>query len=95
MEQRAQQIIEQHFSFDVPSYKEVKNEHGYTGFMDIYLRYSKNDQSMSTSADYNVMLELASIDQFRNQNTTFNNIYKVTSFPKKVKIRIFLKNNFS
>ena len=68
MEQRAKKIIKQHFLMDVPSYEEVKND-GYTGFMHIYLRYSTNDQTMSTSANYNVMLELASIDQLRNQNT--------------------------
>ena len=74
LEQRAQQIIKQHFaSFpDVPSYEEVKNELGYTGFMHIYLRHSVNFQTTSTTADYTVTVELASIDKFRDHNTTFN-----------------------
>ena len=74
MEQRAQKIIKQNFSLNIPSYEEAKNKYGYNGFMEIYLRYSRNDQTMSTSADYNVMLELASIDKFRNQNIIFNSI---------------------
>ena len=69
MEQRAQEIIKQHLSKNAPSYEEVKSV-GFTGYMDVYLRYSGNDQTMSSAAEYNVMLELASIDQFRDQNTT-------------------------
>ena len=72
MEQRAQQVIKHELSIDSPSYEEVTNKFGCTGFMDCYLRLSKNNQTMSTSADFHVMLELASIDQFRNQNTTFD-----------------------
>ena len=77
MEQRAQQIIKQELSMVAPSYEQVKNKHGFTGYMDCYLRYSKNTQKMSTHADFNVMLELASIDQFRYQNTIFNNHLKL------------------
>ena len=74
MEQRAQEIIKQELSVNALSYEEEKNKHGYTGFMDVYLKHSINYKKMSTSADFNVMLELASIDKFRDQNTTFNNL---------------------
>ena len=67
MEQRAQQLIKQHLGMDILSYEKTKSA-GLTGYMDIYLKYSKNNHKMSTSADHNVMLELASIDQFRNRN---------------------------
>ena len=93
MEQRAQEIIKQELSINALSYEEEKNKHGYTGFMDVYLKHSINYKKMSTSADFNVMSELASIDQFRNQNKIFDNflkLWKVTSFPKKVIIQIFL-----
>ena len=68
-EQRAQQIIKQHLSIIASPYEKVKNELGYTGFMHYYLQHSQNDQTMSTTADYNVMLELASIDKFRDHKT--------------------------
>ena len=68
MERQAQKIIKQHLSMDdcdiLPSYEDVRNKYGYTGYMNVYLRNSKNDQSMSSSADLNVVLELAQIDQF-------------------------------
>ena len=62
MEQRAQEIIYQELSMKAPCYEEVKNKLGYTGYMGLYLKETRNDQKMSTSADFNVMLELASID---------------------------------
>ena len=74
LERRAQQIIKQHLSRNAPSYEEVKNKHDYTGFTEAYLRHSKNNQTMSTTADYNVMLKLASVDKLRDNNTTFNTI---------------------
>ena len=59
MERQAQKIIKQHLSMDdcdiVPSYEDVRNKYGYTGYMNVYLRNSKNDQSMSSSADLNVV----------------------------------------
>ena len=77
MERRAQEIIKQYLSIDAPSYEDVKNKHGYTGYMEVYLRNSRNDQTMSSTADYNVMLELASIDQFRDHNTILINFLKL------------------
>ena len=80
LEKRAQKIIKQYWSEelgDAPSYKEVKKELGATGFMEVYLVLSKNYQTMSNTADYNVMLELASIDQFRDHNTIFINFLKL------------------
>ena len=73
MEKRAQEIIKQHLSIDVPSYEYLKSV-GSTGFMDVYLLHSKNDHTMSTSADYNIMLELASLDQFRDHSTIFKSL---------------------
>ena len=45
--------------------------------MDIYLQYSTNKQTMSTTADYDDMLELARIDQFRNHKTIFASLLKL------------------
>ena len=67
MDQRAKEIIKQHNSLNVPSYEGVKTGE-YTGFMHVYLSYSKNNHTMSSSADNNIVLELASIDQFRDQS---------------------------
>ena len=69
LEQRAQQIIKQHLALNAPSYEELKNKLGWTGFMHYYLQHSINYQTMSSTADYNVMLELASIDKFRDHTT--------------------------
>ena len=76
LEQRAQEIIKQHLSVNTPSYADVKSD-GFTGYMEVYLQHSRNVQTMSSAADYNVMLELASVDQFRNQNTIFNSLLKL------------------
>ena len=76
MEQWAQEIIDQELSTNASSYEEVKNKLGYTGFMEVYLQYSKNNQTMSSTADYNVMLELASIDKFRDHSKILNSLQK-------------------
>ena len=68
-EQRAQQIIHEELLMDVTSYAEVRRA-GFTGYVDLYLTESTNHEKMSNSAEYNVMLELASIDQYRDRNTT-------------------------
>ena len=71
--QQARQIIKQRMSIDAPSYQELI-QRGFYGYTSFYLFYSRNDQTMSTNADYNVMLELASIDQFRDYKTVFNSL---------------------
>ena len=73
LEQRAQQIIKQHLAIDAPSYEDVK-KYKYTGYMEAYLGHSQNNQTMSTTADYIAMLELASIDKFRNHNIILYNL---------------------
>ena len=77
MEQRAQEIIKQHLSINTLSYEEEKNKHGYTGYMDVYLHCSKNDQTISSAAEFNIMLELASIDKLWDPNYTFNSLLKL------------------
>ena len=42
------------------------SESEFTGFMNYYLKHSRNDETMSTSADYFVMMRLAQIDQLRD-----------------------------
>ena len=67
MEQQAQQLIKQHLSKVAPSYRELtSSESQFTGFMNYYLKHSRNDETMSTSADYFVMMRLAQIDQLRD-----------------------------
>ena len=54
-----------------------------TGFMHYYLQYSKNDRTMSTTADYDVTMKLATIDQpgvHKKIKTYFNNNNFVMSF---------------
>ena len=64
MEQEAQQLIKQHLSIDAPSYKELTSyERPFYGFMHYYLEHSINDQTMSTTADFDVTMKLATIDQ--------------------------------
>ena len=71
LEEQAQQLIMQHLSLDAPSYQELI-QLGYTGLMHYYLHFSKNDRTMSTIADYDVTMELAKIDQPRdNKNHKF------------------------
>ena len=67
IEQNAQQLIKKVLSLDAPSYEELIRKR-FTGFMDFYLQLSRNDQIMSTTADMNVTIELASIDQLRDHN---------------------------
>ena len=64
-EQRAQQIIKQHISIEAPSYQQLL-QRGYYGYMDFYLSRLRNDETMSTTADFNVTMLLAQIDQFWN-----------------------------
>ena len=70
LSKRAAEIIDEHLEMDAPSYEDARKELGYTGYMEIYLQYSKITETMSTFADYNVMLELASIDQLWDKNIT-------------------------
>ena len=64
MDQRAQQIIKQRMSIDAPSYQQLIKR-GFYGYTSFYLFYSRNDQIMSSSADFKVAMQLARIDQFR------------------------------
>ena len=77
MEQLAQDTIMQHLSIDAPSYEDVKNKCGFTGYMDVYLQYSRNVQTMSSTADYDVMLLLAFIDELRDYKTIFTSFLKL------------------
>ena len=67
LEQQAQELIKQHLSKDAPSYQVLNSyEHPFYGFMEYYLFHSKNDETMSTTADYGVTMKLARIDQPRD-----------------------------
>ena len=67
LEQQAQQLIKQHLSADAPSYQELTSyEIPFSGFMEYYLQISKNEETMSTTADYGVTMKLARIDQPRD-----------------------------
>ena len=64
LEQEAQQLIKQHLSKDAPSYQKLRSyKNPYYGFVEYYLQFSRNFQTMSTTADYDVTMKLASIDQ--------------------------------
>ena len=65
LEQKAQQLIRQQLSLDVPSHQELIQLE-YTGFMHYYLHCSKNDQTMSTTANNFIAMKLARIDQPRD-----------------------------
>ena len=70
-EKRAQQLIKRYLSKDAPSYNELIQNVNTTcdgacvGYMHYYLDYSSSAQTMSTSADYKVTMELALIDQVK------------------------------
>ena len=66
-EKQAKALIKKHLGRDAPSYQELTSyENPYTGFMDFYLEHSRNDEKMTTSADYDVTMTLAEIDQSRD-----------------------------
>ena len=70
MERQAQKLIKQHLSKDAPSYKELtSSKNQLTGFMNYYLKQSRTDETMSSSADYFVMMRLAQTDQLRDSKT--------------------------
>ena len=69
-EKKAIEIIKQYLPTDTqvaPSYQELL-QRGYYGFMHYYLQGSKNDASMSNTADYNTTITLAQIDKQRDDN---------------------------
>ena len=68
--QQARQIIKQRMSIDAPSYQELI-QRGFYGYTSFYLFYSRNDQTMSTTADSKVAMQLAQIDQCRESHTVF------------------------
>ena len=65
IEQQAQQIIRRSTSLDAPSYQQLIQEGLFYGYMGFYLFKSRNDETMSTTADFDVTMQLAQIDQFR------------------------------
>ena len=67
LEQKAQQLIRQQLSLDVPSHQELIQLE-YTGFMHYYLHFSKKDLTMSTTADHDTTMKLAHIDQPGDKN---------------------------
>ena len=67
-EEEAKELIEQHLPNDTPtapSYQELI-QLGYNGFVGYYLKHSKTYETMSTTADYDVTMKLAHIDQPRD-----------------------------
>ena len=70
----ATKLLKNHLPKDTPgiacSYQELI-EGGFYGFMDFYLSSSKNDEKMSTTADYDVTMKLAQIDQQRDNTKYF------------------------
>ena len=87
MEQEAQQLIKQHLSIDAPSYHELIQCH-FTGFMHYYLQQSTNFQTMSTTADFDVTMKLATIDQ---PGVNKKLLFILVSI---ISLWIFLKKNF-
>ena len=64
-EKQAQKLIKQHLSKDAPSYQE-SIQLGYYGFLHYFLQFSINEETMTTSADFDVVMKLAHIDQQRD-----------------------------
>ena len=64
-EKEAKELIKQHVSKDAPSYQNLSQGNFY-GFMGYYLSHSKNNQTMSTTADHDVTIKLAKIDKLRD-----------------------------
>ena len=78
-EKQAKDLIKKHLGRDAPSYQELKSlkksselKNPYTGFMAYYLYNSKNDEKMTTSADYDVTMTLAKCDQPRDYKNLNN-----------------------
>ena len=64
-EKKALDLIKKHVGRDVFDYQFVRSC-SYYGFMDYYLTWSKNDEKMTTSADFDVTMTLAKYDQSRD-----------------------------
>ena len=67
-EKKAIELIKKYWPEDISdndSYQDLI-EHGYYGFGNYYLALSKNNETMSTTADYNVAIQLAKIDKQRD-----------------------------
>ena len=74
-EKKAHELINQHLpKFPISSPGESPPKYTYqklvqlgvSGFVNYYLAFSLNDQTMSTTADYNVTVKLAEIDKQRD-----------------------------
>ena len=74
-EKKAIELIKQHLPKDTPyigsSYQKLI-EGGCYGFMEYYLQYSKIEETMSTTADYNVAIQLAQIDKQRDNKDDYS-----------------------
>ena len=70
-EKKAIELIKQHVFMDAGSYQGFIN-YGWYGFMNFYLAFSKNNETMSTTADHNVTIQLAQIDKQRDNKNDYS-----------------------
>ena len=71
LEKEAKELIKQLVSNDAPSYQNLSQKN-FPGFMEYYLFHSKNDKTMSTTADYDVTMKLAEIDKQRDYKNDYS-----------------------
>ena len=75
-EKKAIELIKQHLSNDTscmalvtdPSFSYGTLTSSCSGFMEFFLAFSKNDETMSITADHDVVTELAKIDKQRDKS---------------------------
>ena len=71
-EKKAIELVKQHLPKSTPCigypYKDlIRLRH--SGFVSYYLQFSQNAETMSTTADYNVTMQLAQIDKQRDNKS--------------------------
>ena len=65
IEKESQEIIKRELSKDAPSYKKIKLN-GFTGFLHYYLKFTGNDDTLTTTAKFDIVETLSKNDLSRD-----------------------------
>ena len=67
IEEESQEIIEHELSRDAPSYETIRSyEPPFSGFLHYYLKYTKNDETLTTTTKSDVVKTLGENDLLRS-----------------------------
>ena len=77
IERESQEIIKRELARDAPSYETIRSyKNPYTGFLHYYLRFTKNDETLTTTAKSKVVKTLSKNDLQRDLKllSSFNSV---------------------